>query len=459
MLHKHAQSAMEYLMTYGWAILVIAIVLGGAYSLGLFGSGSAAVSTSCLAQSGFLCTTPILNTNGILAVEFGQISPSPITITGLGCTTSSTAPTSSEQVSTTVQPGSTLVLAFSCPLSSNALSSTFTGVLWITYNTPSQGGIVSELGSVSARVSTSGNVIAAEGGGSSAGSLTSSTTTSTTSTSSTSTTATSTTSSTSTSTVTTIHYVPITLTNSQSNSIAAGTPVPIAINSNSYSSNIASDWDNVLFTTGAAGAGSNINAWIEANPQNSAVNTIVWVKLPGSIAGSGGTLTIYMNFMPSSQFSSSGPLGEAPQYSATYGQYDDGGVMGFTAYTGFEGSSFSSPWYANGGSVSNGYTASIGSGNYWAIPGESTNYGSGIAYMGIASISGSPLACWDNGSTCVFESFVNAAGIISLANSGTSSFFIIDSLGQAVTETAYWAFVAPYPPGGTYPGAGFGSLV
>ena len=30
------QSAMEYLMTYGWAILVIAVVLGVLYSLGIF---------------------------------------------------------------------------------------------------------------------------------------------------------------------------------------------------------------------------------------------------------------------------------------------------------------------------------------------------------------------------------------------------------------------------------------
>jgi len=33
-----AQSAMEYLMTYGWAFLVIAVVLGIFYQLGLFGS-------------------------------------------------------------------------------------------------------------------------------------------------------------------------------------------------------------------------------------------------------------------------------------------------------------------------------------------------------------------------------------------------------------------------------------
>ena len=31
-----AQSAMEYLMTYGWAILIIAVVLGALFELGVF---------------------------------------------------------------------------------------------------------------------------------------------------------------------------------------------------------------------------------------------------------------------------------------------------------------------------------------------------------------------------------------------------------------------------------------
>ena len=33
---KKSQSAMEYLMTYGWAILVIAVVLGALFELGVF---------------------------------------------------------------------------------------------------------------------------------------------------------------------------------------------------------------------------------------------------------------------------------------------------------------------------------------------------------------------------------------------------------------------------------------
>ena len=49
-----AQSAMEYLMTYGWAILIIAVVLGALFSLGVFSTGSF-LGSECIPLSGFLC--------------------------------------------------------------------------------------------------------------------------------------------------------------------------------------------------------------------------------------------------------------------------------------------------------------------------------------------------------------------------------------------------------------------
>ena len=42
MSQMRSQSAMEYLMTYGWAILIIAVVLGAIYSLGLFNGAALA---------------------------------------------------------------------------------------------------------------------------------------------------------------------------------------------------------------------------------------------------------------------------------------------------------------------------------------------------------------------------------------------------------------------------------
>ncbi len=66
-----AQSAMEYLMTYGWAILIIAIVLAALYVLGVF-NGSAFVGTTCTATSGALCTSPIA-APGNFSVTLGQV--------------------------------------------------------------------------------------------------------------------------------------------------------------------------------------------------------------------------------------------------------------------------------------------------------------------------------------------------------------------------------------------------
>ena len=55
---KKAQSAMEYLMTYGWAILIIAVVLGALFSLGVF-SGSSLLGNACIASAGYFCSNPV----------------------------------------------------------------------------------------------------------------------------------------------------------------------------------------------------------------------------------------------------------------------------------------------------------------------------------------------------------------------------------------------------------------
>jgi hypothetical protein len=84
-----AQSAMEYLMTYGWAILIIAVVLGTLLSLGVFGSSSF-IGTSCIAASGYLCRSPILDTNGNLSISFGQAAGRSIYNVGMACAGSAT---------------------------------------------------------------------------------------------------------------------------------------------------------------------------------------------------------------------------------------------------------------------------------------------------------------------------------------------------------------------------------
>ncbi len=75
---------MEYLMTYGWAILIIAIVLGVLYYLGVF-SGAATLGTSCLAVAGYLCSAPTMATNGQLTFTLGQSTGSTQYNVGVAC--------------------------------------------------------------------------------------------------------------------------------------------------------------------------------------------------------------------------------------------------------------------------------------------------------------------------------------------------------------------------------------
>ena len=79
-----SQSAMEYLMTYGWAILIIAIALMALYAMGLF-SPKTLVSTSCVFPADFSCMNSQLLPNGNFSINLEQSTSSPINITAIGC--------------------------------------------------------------------------------------------------------------------------------------------------------------------------------------------------------------------------------------------------------------------------------------------------------------------------------------------------------------------------------------
>jgi len=175
-LHK-AQSAMEYLMTYGWAILIIAVVLAILYQLGLFGGGASLVSTSCLATTGFLCASPQLNTTGNLIVQFGQVGET-ITLTGIACTNSTTTPSAMQNIQQTpLATGQKTNLVFTCALSSNTIGTTFKGYLWVQYNSQTQNGNIGKVGAITAVVSTAKAVSATTSTTSTSSTTTSTTTT------------------------------------------------------------------------------------------------------------------------------------------------------------------------------------------------------------------------------------------------------------------------------------------
>ena len=80
---------MEYLMTYGWAILIISAVLGALFSLGVFNS-STLTGTACVSATGFSCKTPVFDHNGNMTFTFGQLTGKPMYNVGMACAGSAT---------------------------------------------------------------------------------------------------------------------------------------------------------------------------------------------------------------------------------------------------------------------------------------------------------------------------------------------------------------------------------
>ncbi|MEM3841229.1 MAG: hypothetical protein QXN59_00845 [Candidatus Micrarchaeaceae archaeon] len=133
-----AQSAMEYLMTYGWAILIIAVVLAALFALGVF-SGASLLGTSCVASSGYTCTNPVMNTAGILTINFGQSTGVTLYDLNFACAATSNSTglpflgTSLTYNSATTSNGLPVQYSFIAPVATSG--QTFTGVSTECYST------------------------------------------------------------------------------------------------------------------------------------------------------------------------------------------------------------------------------------------------------------------------------------------------------------------------------------
>ena len=143
-----SQSAMEYLMTYGWAILIIAVVLGALYSLGIF-NGANFLGGTCVASPGYLCSNPLLATDGTLSLTYGYQGPN-VTVVGFACTNTTTAPSSfAPPGSSNLEPGQEESVSVSCPLSSSATTGTpYSGYLWVEYDQAGQSDLIARFATV-----------------------------------------------------------------------------------------------------------------------------------------------------------------------------------------------------------------------------------------------------------------------------------------------------------------------
>ncbi|MDD5318169.1 MAG: hypothetical protein PHF51_05590 [Candidatus ainarchaeum sp.] len=81
---------MEFLMTYGWAILIMLVVIAVLFYLGVFSQGN--IPKRCTLPAGFTCYDYYVNTSGYGYLDMGQAIGRDITVTGVGCNASGSTP-------------------------------------------------------------------------------------------------------------------------------------------------------------------------------------------------------------------------------------------------------------------------------------------------------------------------------------------------------------------------------
>ncbi len=89
MARRKAQSAIEFLMTYGWAVMIILAVVAILFIIGVF-SPMGLAPNSCVLPSGLSCYGYKISDGGDLTLQVSQSTGNDMTITRLGCSESGT---------------------------------------------------------------------------------------------------------------------------------------------------------------------------------------------------------------------------------------------------------------------------------------------------------------------------------------------------------------------------------
>jgi len=203
------------------------------------------------------------------------------------------------------------------------------------------------------------------------------------------------------------YYVPVTLTNSQTSATPSPFQQMVTWDPATYAAYEAPDLGNIRFCADTA-CSTPLYAWLESCSTSctpSATSASAWVRLTSAISGSGGTLTIYMVFKPTSTGFDGNYWGEAPKLSATYGQYDNGANV-FINY--FNGAS-SAGWTI---SASAGQTSSVPAGSPFGANALYANSVNGDYMYTTATLSSSVIIQYYTYTTGLGEFFftTNSAG-------------------------------------------------
>ena len=295
--NRRSQSALEYMMTYGWAILVIVIVAVILYSMGIF-SPSSSITTTSTGFAPFVISSVVCSQAGLtVAVTEGGLPNNAVSATisklSFQSNTGTTASINGVYNITpvTLSPGQSatfIVPTVACTSQGNPFS--LSAKMQFSYSTTAGNVVTNSTGTI-AGTSSSQSIAA---------------------------------------------YIPLTITSS----VQTANPFQqlVSVNMSRYSAYASSNLQNVEFTYPN---GTIIQSWRENGTSNNQT-VVYWLKL-----GSFTTATVYMDFFSaSSNVLNTVNTGEAPQLTcpnpsdtatcSTYAEYDNG-VKVFNYYTNFAG--------------------------------------------------------------------------------------------------------------------------
>jgi hypothetical protein len=311
-------------------------------------------------------------------------------------------------------------------------------------------------------------------------------------------------------TINSTSYLPVTITNKQNTATSTPFQQMITVDSAAYTKYINGNFGNVRFYYG----NTPINSWCESGCSNTSTNTVVWLKLPMSIPPS-SDVQINMTFLNMSTNYNGNTAGEAPELSATYGQYDNGAKV-FNNYWNFAGTTIPTGLTLYGNTLKatfdNGFSIGSGDGTTFIyasissdliaeamnqqsqsligetttaptegdiLPGSGTNgfYSGYLAYYhggqtgyiflsnsssytGIASPTPQPFFnissfYTQTGSQLWCENYNCLSASNTIITIPTTTYLSIGSSGGA---TYYWLRTRAYPPNGVMPSVIFGSV-
>jgi len=304
------------------------------------------------------------------------------------------------------------------------------------------------------------------------------------------------------------YAIPITISNSEDTATGSNFQQLITFTPSDISDYINPNCQNIAFYDSN---NNKLNSWIENATSSTTAGSInIWIQIPNINAN--GSIIIYMAIASSTtdNYLGNGNAGAHPNYTDTYGEYDNGTSV-FNFYDNFAGTTLSSVWTVPSGSdyqvndgfiatPSDGSTGSVYNSNIqetsaiiveWNLNMSSTSYpGSdnwfqlnrynGNSNEHFLGVSGNDTLYNNGGTVTTVNISSTGTQIFGIWNDGTTVTWYYEgnqytdtsaiaetdylALGWVVDATSYnfptiyWVRTRAYPPNGVMPGITFGSI-